>query len=264
MTPQENDVVELTNAPIVYPAPSTMVVLGSFGLPRIIELQARVIRKNCGNIPILVSDDYTADAYPDRFEQLKQICKDMNLHLRMSNLKERIGHSGGDMGAFYNGLLFAKENGIKVCAKLSQRYIIDIPQWIQLASKSMSDLSIKSGGSIGKFSGKFIYRLRTECVIMDVAAWTRPSVLSILEPRVIGATAEGKGFQALMEAGGANMFTPRWMKLGDKKEKFQDVYWHDSDDDESYMSLARKYGMNSTVEEMYSGPSQQLANYKIG
>lgn len=224
-----------------------MVSIGHFAQPSIIALQARAIRATCGDIPILVSDDDSETAFdvskgigPERGAAIKRklldICNRAGLIYRRSGT-ERLGHAGGDLGAFYHGLVYARDHSIPWLAKLSQRYVIDIPNWLADHTRLMKKRKFNfNTGCRGCFyADKSVFHLRTECVIMEVEKWSRPDVLEMLKPRPLKfQAAEELVFHAIvkMNGGQCNTLSPNWLTK-DRQQRFPKIAWKDTKPDDA-------------------------------
>src|SRR5947209_5743392 len=115
--------------------PPCGVVIGSYRWPRLIDLQIHLIRHTCGGVPILVGDDCSPGFGPapppgSQFERLQAICAAHPGVTLWPNV-ERIGHTGGDVAACWKGLIWAQALGLRVLAKLSQRFLVTDPRWLQ-------------------------------------------------------------------------------------------------------------------------------------
>ncbi len=51
----------------------------------------------------------------------------------------RIGRAGGDMAAFWKGIGWGAMTGLDVVFKLSQRFVIDVPNWDQDSARLLLD-----------------------------------------------------------------------------------------------------------------------------
>jgi hypothetical protein len=211
-------------------------------MPGLIELQAKIIQSQCGNVPILVSDDHTEDAGSDgkaKKVRLLEICNEYGLYY-FDAAPVRIGHAGGDLGAFKHGLNFARENHVEYWMKLSQRLIIDRPLFLQKLAEKMRRSRAHTMGNIHKNRGKFYFSIRTECVLMHVPRWHRSDILAQLEPRGLGRAAEDIIQQCINTLGGTKISNPLFTE--DRARYHKDVYWYEMPDSARYyQALAEKY-----------------------
>ena len=119
---------KMSNSPRFVAKPDdlqTGVVIGSFRWPELVDLQINVIRDNCGPVPILVSNDD-----PDGNHAIDKVCKKHKDVLHWPNV-ERIGHTGGDISAFFKSVIWGASRGIRWVTKLSQRFVVNRPRWLQ-------------------------------------------------------------------------------------------------------------------------------------
>lgn len=261
-----------------------MVAIGHFGQPSVVQLQARVIRANIGeNTTILVSDDHTETAYdpkikegpdgPDRGRRLKQrledVCKSEGLILVDAGPK-RIGHCGGDLGPIYHGLKHAVENNIGWVAKFSQRFIVDIPGWMQKLARQMKKgiFNFNTASHACSYGDNPHFRMRTECVIIETSAWSRTEIMNLLVPKPIRITTEEylSDVCCAVNYGTAKMFVPNWLSF-DRTVSVSGVYWKDvlpyETNDLRYRELAKKYSV-TLGEEFSTLPSVLLPGHLFG
>lgn len=245
-----------------------MIAIGSYGMPSVIQLQARVIRAHCGDIPILVSDDHTEDCHTDNpargrelKERLLDVCRLEGL-IYSQTAPDRIGHSGGDLGAFYHGLMYAKKCGRPHLCKLSQRFILDIPGWFSQATAAMRARGRALSSRQCRYGDQWHFHLRTECVFLDVERWY--PLIEHLKPRDIGIAAEQHIYhlhRTLREPIlGCSLFGD------DRLDSGPGIVWKDHGDREAteaaYKSLADRYGVQ-LGDDFTTSHSHLLPNYRI-
>lgn len=231
---------------------TTGVVIGCYStndydMLGMIRLQIASIRKNNGaETPILLSVDQCehigqiesiADAYECDFQ--KVTCESVNP-------EDSIGHAGGDLGAFHNGLLWASAHGMKYLAKLSQRYLIDTPGWIKTSElqnySTLTRTCLENAGA-----QKIFMPLRTEAVFMRVADWL-PAVPHMKPRRVWPMSGEAAVWQAFCAAmvGGPDYLIKAWRFVAAKSRhyKLAGVLWKCANTREEYEATAKKYGID--------------------
>lgn len=143
------------------------LVVGSYLWPSLTEMHIKLARRVLGrHVPILIVDDKS-----DATEKREAICKKYGVDFFTTG--ERIGHVGGDAAAFRYGLEWAKENGVRVLAKLSQRLFLTRPRWLQEGAKELlaSTLSTASQPQVQVPNVMPAYDLRSDCVLLDVDQW---------------------------------------------------------------------------------------------
>ena len=154
------------------------VVIGTCGATPYIDLQLHYL-KNINKIDkILVHDDCSSEK-----EQLKELCNQYNVDFYSTpkNLfhKACVG-SIGDQSCFYEGLLWAKRNNIDILVKLSRR-LIPCYKWIDDFKK----LILESNGlTFSSFCTKDPFPIRTECIGMNVNAWTNNYTMNHLKSSI--------------------------------------------------------------------------------
>lgn len=215
----------------------TGVVIGHYDMPDLIDLQIRVLRDTCGPVPVLVHDDHSPSQ-----SRLRAICDRHNVEVVQSGLSN-IGHAGGDLGAFYKGLVWAKKNGIEVLCKLSQRFIPIRPDWLNEGAAALltSGLSTLTDACI---EGRNALPLRTEAILLKVDRWTQDRPLKLVRPRrVFPYSGEAIVAQALSTIGGGFGV---WPFLGgpDRTRRNPNYLWHTCNTVADYKALADRYGVH--------------------
>jgi hypothetical protein len=214
------------------------VVIGHYGMPAIVAVQVRLIREHCGPVPVLVHDDWSPE--PERIE-LDRVCGELGVEVVRSG-RENIGHAGGDLGAFFRGLTWAQTRGLRVLVKLSQRFLIDTPNWLADAA----DLLTRSRESCltdACIEGASRLPLRTESIALDVARWSADEPMRVLRPRrVYPLAAEYVVHQALARVGGGFRV---WPLLGGphRQTRTPGVLWHCNTSPDEYRQLAARFGL---------------------
>jgi len=259
--------------------PPYLVAIGHFAQPSVIELQARAIRANCGaDTPIMVSDDHSETAFdiakghgPERGawikEKLVEVCKREGLML-VDSAPERLGPIGGDLGAFHHGLTYARDYGIPYVVKLSQRFVVDIPNWIADTVRRMKKFQFNTACTQTFYHQRSVFRMRTECVVMETFPWIRPDVLNELRPRMLPMSTEelvsvqcGK-----INGGRCQMIQPAFL-IKDRHARYPNVWWKDNRPEDAmnadYSVGFAKYGVKPT-EEFSTAHSCVLIGHKWG
>jgi hypothetical protein len=246
-----------------------MIAIGSYGMPSMIQLQARVIRHHCGEVPILVSDDQTQECHADPAagRQLKArllaVCRSEGLIYR-NTADRRIGHSGGDLGPFYHGLRFAAEHGHEYLCKLSQRFLIDIPNWFQTVTEQMRSRERNLCSRQCRYGSDWHFHLRTECVFLYVPTWATSARLEQLRPRPIGMAAETLLYALHQQTGEPIMGCPLFGD--DRSYPDPGIVWKDHGDQEAttaaYRRLADQHGVQ-LGDDFTICHSHLLPNYRV-
>lgn len=258
---------------------SFMVAIGHFAQPSVIELQAEVIRANCGaDTPIMVCDDFTETAHdeskgvgPERGQRLKdrllEICDRKKLIYRSSG-DRRLGHIGGDLGPFWHGLHYARDNAIEYVCKLSQRLVIDRPNWLAELTRQMGKFQYATASRGCFYHQRGVFHMRTELVVMKTLPWLRPDVLADLQPRELPQATEHLIYQQIgkINRGPSNFFAPRWFPAN-RHEQIEGAVWKDAlpreETDRRYAALFEKYGV-VPGEEFNASHSCLQIGYKVG
>lgn len=157
------------------------VVLGCYAYPKLAEVQVNLIRFHCGDIPILISDDCTPGYNNHQpFQDFVRIAKTYRNVFLWSN-PIRLGHGGGDLTAFYAGIFWAKMNGLKWIAKISQRFLVDSHRWLQrwVDEVDSTGFSLSSNECL---QGTHNFKIRTEACLLRVDSWYDAEVLNSIYP----------------------------------------------------------------------------------
>jgi hypothetical protein len=216
-----------------------------------------VIRETCGPVPILVSNDD-----PASHESLAVICAS-HADVTLDSNAERIGHTGGDIAAFYKGIRWAAERRIEVVAKLSQRFIVNRPRWLQESARDLLSSGLPMASRQCKAPTP--YDLRTEAVLMDVGQWNSTEVLERIKPRKYwddepgGLNAETIINRVLMDLLGG-IYWPWVSVMGEDRTKREhaDVLWHWDTPTEDYHRIASAYRVALPLAFHVSGWEREL------
>jgi hypothetical protein len=154
----------------------------------------------------------------------------------------RLGHYSGDLSAYWQGLRWARERNLDFLAKLSQRYLIDIPGWLEESCQRLARTGLPMAAQEGfiLLHGTLIrFPLRTEAVLLDVHAWT--PYLHWLAPT--------PPMQCLVEthvARVARMISPDYLPWHlvdmDKGQRRQGILWHCANTVDEYHRFALAHG----------------------
>ena len=160
-----------------YPAePSLGVVISTFGSIPFLDLSLHyLVRVN--HLRVLIHDDCS----PQR-EALIALCQSYAPHVDLYSTEKRLWHKEkigviGDTNSFLIGLLWARENRFDLLLKLSRRMTP-----IKEFAFNLKRLARESDGfTFGNYCEQDDFPLRTECVAMNVKAWTHAFPLSQLQ-----------------------------------------------------------------------------------
>ena len=185
--------------PEVYPNPKAGVVLGTFGYPNLVAFQVHLIRKHNPNIPILLVDDNsdgtTMTPVDDtNFGKLCKLSREYNDVTVWSN-PTRLGHASGELSCYFVGFQWAKAKDLDALVKLSFRYIMDIPNWVEMWLNDFWPSGVATSTQKCREGGSF-FEVRSECIMFDVHKWHRADILDHIRPRPL-SVVEGKWGVAL-------------------------------------------------------------------
>lgn len=229
------------------------VAIGSYNLPKLIELQVRLVRDRCGpDVPILITDD-NSDGYghtpgPDtNCGRLRRLAaSDPNVTLVINPV--RLGQASGDLGKVYWAIQWAAVRKLKVVACLSQRLLIDQPRWLQRCATELveSGLSTMSAACIDE--GPFPFR--SEFVVIDAERWNRPAILDHLTPRKMtpipgewGIAAEFVYWHDIRDRLDGKLLA--WPAMQPYRyRRSEGVLWHCNTPPADYAGVAKRYGLD--------------------
>lgn len=156
-----------------------------------VRLNLAVLRANCGpDLKILVCDDASP---PDSQQRYRALCKEYGAQFQTN--RYRMGHTSGDMIVFHKALHWARRRGLQTVTKLSQRMVIDVPNWVQRdAARLLSSGYATQAQMLTNFGRE---QIRTECVMMDVGRWMTAGILEHYRPRRIPYWNESHTFRAI-------------------------------------------------------------------
>lgn len=242
------------------------VAIGSYKFPGCVDLNIRAIRQTCGPVPILISDD-CSPGFPDadRYARLQAVCA-AHADVTLAPNAARIGHTGGDVATFHKAVTWAAARGLRVVAKISQRWIAVADGWLQHGAAELlaSGLPLASQ----RCSGVETFDLRTEACLLDVPAWNAAAVLTRIRPRRYwtdsprGLTAETVIYRVLQDLLGG-VFWP-WSLLGEERHEARPGFlWHTVDRLAAYQRLAEQLGGNLD-DDFHVGGWQRDPTYLYG
>lgn len=219
------------------------VVIGSYGMPGVVELGIAAIRDTCGpDTPILVVDDQTPAK--EGGERIATIQDRLGVPVIVTD--RPYGHAAGDVKVFTHGLEWAACEGLEVLVKFSQRLIITTPGWLQddaawLLANGYAAASQKA------YHLHMRFPMRTEAVMMAVA--NAGAVLPFMKAPCITA-AEHHIAHAYNVAG---LPVGRWPRIPpDRFHPYKGIIWHNThgaddyknDGGNAYRMLALKYNID--------------------
>lgn len=150
------------------------VVIGTYGAVPYVDLQLHYLKNINGIDKVLVHDDCS----PQK-DALKSLCDSYGAEFYTT--PHNMWHmslvgSIGDENCFYEGLKWAKQNGIDILVKLSRR-MLPCYRWIDGFKQLVKDTD---GLTFSSYCIKDRFPIRTECIGMNVNAWANDRVLAIM------------------------------------------------------------------------------------
>ncbi len=237
------------------------VVIGSYGMPGVVELSIAAIRKTCGDVPILIADDCTPESMGrQRLLYLPAKWPGVSLHMTGENL----GHAPGDIRAYRNGLNWAQKHGIQFICKLSQRFIFTGDKWLQDVCREMEihGYAVSSQRAVHL---NMQFMIRSECVFLDVQKCiASPRLMTRLDPPggKIPTSAEDWLHAGIHEGNLMPVHRCRRIPV-DRFEKRSDVLWHNSDSSDDYAESHNAYHELAAELGIDLGPEFSGAGWHI-
>ncbi len=173
--------------------------IGAYQLVDFVELNVLALRRVFGDIPILISDDWS-----DRSVEIRDLAARLGTHHLCSDSPR--GHFGGDVNSTIAALAFAEAEGAELCLKVSQRMILCQPAVKEILERYFSDpetwLAMPARihpVSIKRAESRFFASLSTLTDVLCVRTWKlRPHDLkNLYEERV---RAQKSRYDSLAEA----------------------------------------------------------------
>lgn len=232
------------------------LVIGSYYWPAFVELQIATLRKACGEMPILISDD-CSPGHPccrvpgPQYARLKEIATKWGVDIEFNS--HNVGHAGGDIQAFRKGLRWAKAKGLKVLVKLSQRMIPRRQFWLQEIARRLMDSPAVVAGVRGL----------TDAVAMKVDAWNERAIhLFPQQHESVNMPAEAF-FWNVFDQAFPGQSVAHWPLMDfDRGHAPADILWHDGSKLEDYQALADSLGIS--LENVALSGSHLVPNYSGG
>lgn len=221
----------------------TGIVIGHYDSLDFLELNLRAIRQHCGDVPVVVSDDCTEglERTPKRtskFHRLYDLAVAFPPTYVWPNVA-RLGHTGGDMAAFWKAIVWGHACQMQVVYKISQRFIIDLPNW----HTEGACLLVESGKPLlGRDCTRHHWHVRTEACGLLVCAWHQPAILNHLTPRPVGWPTEQVLHDDLRDRLGGELYP--WPIMSDARNKpAPGILFREANRPDEYASLAMRLGM---------------------
>jgi hypothetical protein len=247
---------KLTPTPKDFTYKDAVVSIGHYNMPCTVEYHVKSLRKNCGNVPICITDDFTEMAFnttkPEKRIVPKEIaleskqrllgfCAENNVPLFTSGVN-RLGHVGGDLAAFYNGLTYAKSVGAKYMIKISQRFFIDRNSWVQKMVHRMDqeNADVMTNEHVCKL-GILTFPIRSEFMILRVSKFGTDTVMQDLYPRKLQGMAGEIYITAIVQKTHAKLISCP-MFTNHRGRKHPGLIWYEEPNAEAnYREAYKKY-----------------------
>lgn len=109
------------------------ITIGAYRLVDFLRLNILRCRRIFGNdVAILLSDDRSNES-----QSIADLAADLSCDYVVS--EKRRSHFSGDMSVFVNGLVYGRETGAAVVLKLSQRFIVVLPEFKEVLERAFND-----------------------------------------------------------------------------------------------------------------------------
>lgn len=245
--------------------PSLGVCIGSWNLPRTVELQIRLVRHHCGPVPILIADDTDREKSPQRWAMLEGLSHGYSDVFFWPNEKN-LGHYRGDASALSKSVQWGHTRGLRVVAKLSMRHFLDFPGWLQAGAKELLDSGQATASRECYDNGSNLY-IRSECVFFDVPQWVASGAWKRFEERdEYRYAAEIHYNDVLHKAFGGKMHQLSFLKVR-RNEYTPGVVWHCANPESDFHALASRHGVDLDSDFHGAGSCEKrgfASSYKRG
>lgn len=230
------------------------VVIGSYGMPGVVELNIACIRAACGpDVPILISDDCTPQG--EGLERLQGL-PDKWDGVQLRSTERNMGHARGDVITFRTGLLWAVEKGLDYLVKFSQRFILTTSNWLSDDCWYMYTNGIRLM-SQPAYHLHMHFPMRTECVIMNV-----PAAVPVIRTLKDCQTAAEHHIHWAFNQQGIRM--ERWPRIPpDRFHRYQGIVWHNSDANDTYGESHKAYEDLAARHGIDLGPEFSGAGWHV-
>lgn len=241
------------------------IVIGTKDWPHLTELQIKMLRHNCGDLPILIADDcsegceyhFNKESTYGKLHSLTEKYKGVYIAPNAVSL----GHGAGDLSVFTKALSWAKIWNIEYLVKLSRRMLIDIPYWVQYWTHRL----IKDNNAVALQKRSDFWPVYTSCIILKTDVWF--PLISELHPVKLHSDKSNLYvehiFKKVIDTYFRGVYTPLTLFKKDVYRKNPGVTWHEACGIESYKELFIKYGVLMD-EDFTAQASGQIKNFNIG
>jgi len=241
------------------------IVIGTKDWPNLTELQIKILRSTCGELPILIADDCSSGCEinfpPDSdYGKLYALTKKYNgVHIAPNSTT--LGHGAGDLSVFTKGLVWAKIWNIEYLVKVSRRMLIDIPYWMQYWTHRL----IQDNNAVAAQKRNDYWPFYTSCIILKSSTWF--PLIDQLYPIKLNSDKTKiyveHVFRDIIDKYFRGVYTPLGLLRKDITLKNPGVIWHEACKIDEYKRLFLKYGV-SMDGNFSSEPSGYINNFNIG
>lgn len=212
--------------------PRIGLLIGTHGTPAFVRMQLESRARFAPEIPCIVHDDKSKN-----LSELSAICAQYDAGFRFPN--NHLGHSVGDLHAFYVGLLWAHRHGIDLLVKVSRRFI-PTHEW----TAELSLLAVTTGASTFSHPNpKYQRDISTHLIALHVPSWITVadrmlSAISVETPLDVENMMLGLSFCF------SDTFQHWTMPDRDQFEGAKSAMWRDHHSAFDYCNQARRWGIH--------------------
>ena len=156
------------------------------------------------------------------------------------------------------GLQWAKALNLDALFKLSFRYIIDIPNWVQIWLDDWWKSGIATSSQACR-EGNSFFNIRSECMGMDVHRWHNKEILKHILPRVLsveegkwGISAEAVLWDDIRDRLDGTLHKCKFFGE-DRFVKHQNQLWHCCNTRDEYQQIFDREGIEMDSEFRVTG-----------
>lgn len=224
------------------------VVIGTFGSTPHVHLLLESLKRHCPECPVLVHDDCSPQT-----ERLAELS--WSYGASFSTNSSRLGHILGDLSAFSNGLLWARNNGCDMLIKISRRFCPTDNRFI----RELREIALRDQlATYSNICAGFSFGFRTECVGLHTNSWL-PRLNDFLDRIQFNdlELPESYFYEAASNIDKSSEPFGWWTFMGNSRRvKWGHHLWHDSHEPEDYHELAKAWGLSYRPQDFKIPPSK--------
>ena len=227
------------------------IVIGTFGSVHHVHLQLEQWRRYSGQAHLLVHDDCS-----NRRTELIELCNHYGAAFMTPSV--RCGHYLGDVMAMRAGLEWAQVHRFEGLVKISRR-LVPLTAYVDYVCSNLDKC-----GTLYSRDSNWANTVRSEFIVMNMAAWSNKSVLDALDAYAdsikgkAGMLAEPVEMAvdrlAQQAAGARDPAMLDWFMGANRQERNNAKLWHDCNSSTDYATLSQSLQLPYTRQDYESFP----------